>query len=113
MKITIEINNNEDVTEAIQTLQKLLVTEQAPKVTTAKKTTKKVEPEKVVKKVEPEKQETSPELKPSAVFELAKELAKKHGSARVKEVIKKYGEKMADIKSEDLVAFNKDLSSLS
>jgi len=108
MKITIEINNNEDVTEAIQTLQKLLVTEQAPKVTTAKKTTKKV-----VKKEEPEKQETSPELKPSAVFELAKELAKKHGSARVKEVIKKYGEKMADIKSEDLVAFNKDLSSLS
>ena len=103
MKITIEINTNEDITEAIQTLQKLLVTEQAPKVTTPKKAT--------VKKETPK--ETSTELKPSAVFELAKELAKKHGSARVKEVIKKYGEKMADIKSEDLVAFNKDLSSLS
>lgn len=102
MKITIEINNNEDVTEAIQYL-KLLVTEQAPKVTTPKKAT--------VKKETPK--ETSTELKPSAVFELAKELAKKHGSARVKEVIKKYGEKMADIKLEDLVAFNKDLSSLS
>ena len=40
MKITIEINNNEDVTEAIQYL-KLLVTEQAPKVTTPKKATVK------------------------------------------------------------------------
>jgi hypothetical protein len=99
MKITIEINNNEDITEAIQYL-KLLVTEQAPKVTTPKKATVKKETPKA-------------ELKPSAVFELAKELAKKHGSARVKEVIKKYGEKMADIKLEDLVAFNKDLSSLS
>lgn len=100
MKITIEINNNEDVTEAIQTLEKLLVTT-TPKKPAPKKTTKKV-----VKK------EAPTEVEPGAVFALAKELAKKHGSARVKEVIKKYGEKMADIPLEDLPKFNEDLSGL-
>ena len=40
MKITIEINNNEDVTEAIQTLEKLLVTTTTKKPA-AKKTSKK------------------------------------------------------------------------
>lgn len=100
MKITIEINNNEDVTEAIKTLEKLLVETQT-------KTTKKV-----VKKATP-KAEAPAELVASDVFALAKELAKEHGSAAVKGVIKKYGEKMADIKPEDLANFNKDLQEMS
>ena len=104
MKITIEINNNEDVTEAIKTLEKLLVETQT-------KTTKKV-----VKKATPKAEapvEAPAELVASDVFALAKELAKEHGSAAVKGVIKKYGEKMADIKPEDLANFNKDLQEMS
>lgn len=98
MKITIEINNNEDVIEAIQTLEKLLVKE-------VKKAS-----EKVVKTKPKAKVETT--LEPSDVFALAKSLAKEHGSARVKEIIKNYGDKMADIKPEDLPKFNKELMEL-
>ena len=103
MKITIEINNNEDVTEAIQTLEKLLVTSTTIKPA-AKKTSKKPTTKAKV--------EAPTEVEPGVVFALAKELAKKHGSARVKEVIKKYGEKMADIPLKDLPKFNEDLSDL-
>jgi len=98
MKITIEINNNEDVIEAIQTLEKLLVKE-------VKKASEKVVKTKLKAKVETT-------LEPSDVFALAKSLAKEHGSARVKEIIKNYGDKMADIKPEDLPKFNKELMEL-
>lgn len=52
------------------------------------------------------------ELNPADVFDFAKTLAKKHGSPKVKKIIQKYGNKMADIESKDIANFHDDLCEL-
>lgn len=89
------------------TLERILESLETPVVETVKETNIPV-----VKAIPASEKVEQTELNPADVFDFAKTLAKKHGSPKVKKIIQKYGNKMADIESKDIANFHDDLCEL-